>query len=63
MEEMLHGKNIRELKTLHACQTPLGEHGEPGCCYVTPEGAHTRLNNRKLKLWAAAWVRTIFLIT
>ncbi|KAG1758075.1 hypothetical protein EDD22DRAFT_957266 [Suillus occidentalis] len=30
------------------------EHGEPGYCYVSVTGEHVGLNNRMLKLWAAA---------
>ncbi|KAJ7831762.1 hypothetical protein B0H14DRAFT_2365025 [Mycena olivaceomarginata] len=52
----LHGAHILELKKKWTCAEHRGEHGDSGNCYVAPNGEHTRLNNRQLKLWAAAWV-------
>ncbi|KAI0338966.1 hypothetical protein BDW22DRAFT_1432176 [Trametopsis cervina] len=54
-EEQLHGKIIVGLKKKWLCHTHVGEHGDPGYCYVLPVTAeHIGLNNRKLKAWAAA---------
>lgn len=56
-EEQLHGKIIVGLKKKWLCHTHVGEHGDPGYCYVLPVTAeHIGLNNRKLKAWAAAIV-------
>ncbi|KAH7903026.1 hypothetical protein BJ138DRAFT_1198541, partial [Hygrophoropsis aurantiaca] len=53
-EVQLHSKYILQLKSKWPCQKHQGEHGEPGYCYVSPTGEHLGLNNRKLKIWAAA---------
>ncbi|TEB26329.1 hypothetical protein FA13DRAFT_1795757 [Coprinellus micaceus] len=50
-----HGVYIMELKKKHRCDQHCGEHGEPGYCYVAPDGTHVRLNMHRLRLWAAAW--------
>ncbi|GBE80911.1 hypothetical protein SCP_0306320 [Sparassis crispa] len=52
-EAQLYGAIILELKKLHSCSDHTGEHSEPGYCY---KGSHEHilLNNRRLKLWAAA---------
>ncbi|KAI0757493.1 hypothetical protein C8Q80DRAFT_1116617 [Daedaleopsis nitida] len=56
-QTQLHGALIMELKKLHPCRDHLSESNEPGSCYK-PTGrgtdAHVRLNNRRLKQWAAA---------
>ncbi|TFY76970.1 hypothetical protein EWM64_g7043 [Hericium alpestre] len=53
-DAQLHGPIILELKQKWVCQQHLGEHGEPGHCYITPNGDHIGLNARRLKFWAAA---------
>ncbi|KAI9059855.1 hypothetical protein FKP32DRAFT_1578952 [Trametes sanguinea] len=50
----LHGAIIIQLKQRWTCQQHLGEHGEPGYCYITPGGEHVGLNTRKLRIWASA---------
>ncbi|EPQ49906.1 hypothetical protein GLOTRDRAFT_26631, partial [Gloeophyllum trabeum ATCC 11539] len=55
-EAQLHGGIILELKRLHECKEHLGEHGETGYCYKNENG-HIGLNNRRLKIWAAAIVQ------
>ncbi|KII87546.1 hypothetical protein PLICRDRAFT_163749 [Plicaturopsis crispa FD-325 SS-3] len=52
--EQLHGAIIVQLKQKWMCQRHEGEHGEPGHCFIDAAGEHLGLNNRKLKLWAAA---------
>lgn len=52
----IQGTFIIQLKQKWVCEKHQGEHGEPGHCYVNPLGAHIRLNPRRLKEWAAAWV-------
>ena len=52
----LNGRFVLELKNKWPCQTHQGEHGEPGHCYISPAGEHTRLNPLRLKAWAAAMV-------
>lgn len=55
----LHGSIILELKRLHKCTYHVNEQNAPGACYK-PEGggmnSHVRLNNLRLKAWAAAIV-------
>ncbi|QRV78748.1 hypothetical protein RhiJN_12360 [Ceratobasidium sp. AG-Ba] len=51
---MLHGDFILMLKAQHKCEEHCGEHGEPGHCYVWPNGQHLGLNNRRLAMWSAA---------
>ncbi|KAH9961625.1 hypothetical protein BGW80DRAFT_1463752 [Lactifluus volemus] len=51
---LVNGKNILILKAHHTCQLHKGEHGEPGHCYIAPNGAHVPLNNRKFAQWASA---------
>lgn len=46
-----------ELKKKWPCDKHLGEHGEPGHCYVNDNGGHLRLSALRLKMWAAAMVR------
>ena len=58
-ESQLLGGIILQLKQRWPCQQHLGEHGEPGLCYITPAGEHVGLNMRKLKIWASAIVRTL----
>ncbi|KAH7903888.1 hypothetical protein BJ138DRAFT_965420, partial [Hygrophoropsis aurantiaca] len=53
-EEQLHGNIIMELKAKYGCERHQGEHGEVGHCFVDASGEHLGLNNRKLKIWAAA---------
>jgi len=48
-----------QLKQKWSCEKHLGEHGEPGYCYIAATGEHLGLNSRKLKLWAAAIVSRI----
>ncbi|TDL14115.1 hypothetical protein BD410DRAFT_846335 [Rickenella mellea] len=50
----LNGTFILQLKEKWTCQTHLGEHREPGFCYVTPTGEHVGLNHRRLAMWASA---------
>ena len=50
----VNGRFVMELKKKWPCATHLGEHGESGHCYVTPNGEHLRLNPLRLKMWAAA---------
>jgi len=52
----VNGRFVMELKKKWPCATHLGEHGESGHCYVTPNGEHFRLNPLRLKMWAAAMV-------
>ncbi|KAF8996603.1 hypothetical protein BDQ17DRAFT_1249578 [Cyathus striatus] len=52
--EQLQGEIVLELKKKWTCECHLGEHGEPGHCYVSASGLHLGLNHRKLSLWAAA---------
>ncbi|KAH6867363.1 hypothetical protein BKA70DRAFT_1133439 [Coprinopsis sp. MPI-PUGE-AT-0042] len=54
-QSQLHGLHIMELKQKYKCEKHLGEHGEQGCCYITPSGDHIRLNLFRLRIWAAAW--------
>lgn len=61
-EVQLHGSIILQLKAKWTCEKHGGEHGEHGYCYVSPTGEHVGLNNRKLKIWAAAIVGGKFLI-
>ncbi|KAG1719080.1 hypothetical protein EDB19DRAFT_1975132 [Suillus lakei] len=37
------------------CQEHKGEHGEPGFCFVKPDGDHLGLNTRCLGAWGSAW--------
>ncbi|KAG2131759.1 hypothetical protein DEU56DRAFT_914323 [Suillus clintonianus] len=53
-ESQIHGAIIMQLKNKWSCEKHLGEHGEPGHCYIASTGEHLGLNSRKLKLWAAA---------
>lgn len=53
----LNGVHIMQLKARWPCTQHLGEHGESGHCYITPNGDHIGLNNRKFKVWGAAMVR------
>ncbi|KAI8996315.1 hypothetical protein BD414DRAFT_408305, partial [Trametes punicea] len=50
----LHGAIIIQLKQRWMCQQHLGEHGEPGYCYITSGGEHVGLNTRRLRVWASA---------
>lgn len=50
----LHGDIILKLKDTHPCEKHRGEHGEPGYCYIAPDGSHVGLNNRRFAIWAAA---------
>ncbi|KAG8749059.1 hypothetical protein FRC11_011622 [Ceratobasidium sp. 423] len=50
----LHGNIITMLKATHPYEKHHGEHGEPGFCYVTPDGAHIGLNNHQFTIWSAA---------
>ncbi|GLB45420.1 hypothetical protein LshimejAT787_2500090 [Lyophyllum shimeji] len=49
----LHGHFILQLKQKWKCEKHLGEHGEPGYCYVSDNG-HLPLNNLRFKSWASA---------
>ncbi|KAG8685087.1 hypothetical protein FRC09_014970 [Ceratobasidium sp. 395] len=51
---VLHGDFVLKLKAQHKCEEHRGEHGEPGYCYVWPNGQHLGLNHRRLTMWAAA---------
>ncbi|KAJ7831897.1 hypothetical protein B0H13DRAFT_2240520 [Mycena leptocephala] len=51
----LHGNYILQLKNKWPCAEHRGEHGDTGHCYITSTGEHIRLNNRRFKLWSAAW--------
>ncbi|KAJ8585723.1 hypothetical protein M405DRAFT_910709 [Rhizopogon salebrosus TDB-379] len=53
-ESQIHGAIIMQLKQKWPCEKHLGEHGEPGYCYISVTGEHLGLNIHKLKLWAAA---------
>lgn len=55
----LHGDIILKLKDTHPCEKHRGEHGEPGYCYIAPDGSHVGLNNRRFAIWAAAMVSLI----
>lgn len=59
---LVNGKNILILKARHQCQSHKGEHGEPGHCYVAPNGMHIALNNRKFARWASAMVRSYMVL-
>lgn len=50
----LHSEFILKLKHTHPCEQHRGEHGEVGYCYVSPNGNHLGLNNRRLAIWGAA---------
>ncbi|EUC63107.1 hypothetical protein RSOL_479280, partial [Rhizoctonia solani AG-3 Rhs1AP] len=50
----LHSEQILKLKETHQCEEHRGEHGEPGFCYVAPNGAHIGLNMRRFAIWGAA---------
>ncbi|TDL24670.1 hypothetical protein BD410DRAFT_801984 [Rickenella mellea] len=50
----LHRSLLLKLKKLWQCQTHLGEHGQPGHCFVSESGKHLGLNNRHFNLWTAA---------
>ncbi|CCO35512.1 hypothetical protein BN14_09630 [Rhizoctonia solani AG-1 IB] len=52
----MHGAQILKLKETHRCEKHCGEHGEPGFCYVTPDGTHVGLNMRRFAIWGAAMV-------
>ncbi|KAI0794060.1 hypothetical protein C8Q74DRAFT_1365587 [Fomes fomentarius] len=53
----LHGSIILELRRIHKCSDHVDENNQAGACYK-PDGkgvqGHIRLNNRRLKSWAAA---------
>ncbi|KAL1947169.1 hypothetical protein VTO73DRAFT_14130 [Trametes versicolor] len=53
-EAQINGQIIMQLKAKWTCERHSGEHGEAGFCYVDEAGVHLGLNNRKLKIWAAA---------
>ncbi|KAK7688692.1 hypothetical protein QCA50_008230 [Cerrena zonata] len=38
------------------CNAHSGEHGEPGVCFVTANGEHICINNRRFKVWSSAVV-------
>ncbi|KAH8832105.1 hypothetical protein DL96DRAFT_1706489 [Flagelloscypha sp. PMI_526] len=52
--EQQEGAIALELRKQHKCDIHLGEHGQPGCCFVRPDGEHERMTNRKIKVWGAA---------
>lgn len=58
----MHGIFILQLKEKWSCEAHHGEHGEAGFCYVDPNGRHSGLNNRKLKIWAIAIVSFFVII-
>jgi hypothetical protein len=60
---LVNGKNILILKAHHTCQFHKGEHGEPGHCYVAPNGSHLALNNRKFARWASAMVSSCIMLS
>lgn len=47
------------LKRTHPCEVHRGEHGQPGYCYVFPDGEHLGLQARRLAVWAAAMVSVV----
>ncbi|KIK75932.1 hypothetical protein PAXRUDRAFT_18562 [Paxillus rubicundulus Ve08.2h10] len=51
----LNGHYILRLKGQWKCQEHTGEHGEPGFCYIKPDGGHFGLNTRRLGAWGATW--------
>ncbi|KIK42782.1 hypothetical protein CY34DRAFT_68804, partial [Suillus luteus UH-Slu-Lm8-n1] len=53
-QDQLHGAIILQLKKKWPCAQHQGEHGDVGFCYVSANATHIGLNNRKLKIWAAA---------
>ncbi|KAL6303947.1 hypothetical protein BKA93DRAFT_734171, partial [Sparassis latifolia] len=53
-ESQLDGGIILQLKQRWPCQQHLGEHDEPGYCYIAPSGEHIGLNMHKLRIWASA---------
>jgi len=55
----LHGALILELKKKWPCTLHLGENGDAGYCYISPNAVHIGLNNRKLKIWASAIVSSL----
>ncbi|KAF6753833.1 hypothetical protein DFP72DRAFT_1010282 [Ephemerocybe angulata] len=53
--EQRSGEFIQKVKLQWKCEQHHSESGGPGYCYVTSTGSHVRLNNNRLKAWAAAW--------
>lgn len=51
----VNGHFILRLKSRWKCQEHKGEHGEPGFCFVKPDGDHLGLNTRRLGAWGSAW--------
>ncbi|KAG2742900.1 hypothetical protein P692DRAFT_20878935 [Suillus brevipes Sb2] len=51
----VNGHFILRLKSQWKCQEHKGEHGEPGFCFVKPDGDHLGLNTRRLVSWGSAW--------
>lgn len=56
VQDQLHGHWILELQKTWKCENHHNENGGAGACYYTDAGVHYTLNNRRLKLWAAAIV-------
>lgn len=56
-DAQLHGAIILQLKQKYPCAQHQGENGDTGHCYIGPNGEHTGLNSRRLKIWASAIVR------
>lgn len=54
--DCLHGSLNLKLRKHWVCHEHLGEHGEPGVCYVTPTGKHIGVNNRRSNIWTSAMV-------
>ncbi|TFK23480.1 hypothetical protein FA15DRAFT_705466 [Coprinopsis marcescibilis] len=50
----INGVFANHLKQQWKCQEHHNENGGPGACYVCPSGEHIRLNNLRLRAWAAA---------
>ncbi|KAF8056089.1 hypothetical protein FPV67DRAFT_1432500 [Lyophyllum atratum] len=50
----INGNFILMLKQKWKCDKHLGEHGEPGFCYTTPDHGHLPLNHLRFRTWAAA---------
>jgi len=61
-EAQLHGAIIVSLKQKWPCDLHQGENGDSGFCFVGPDGSHIGLNHRKLKIWAAAIVRSVLFL-
>ncbi|KAG2048101.1 hypothetical protein BDR06DRAFT_1024597 [Suillus hirtellus] len=48
-------EDVTSTKSQWKCQEHKGEHGEPGFCFVKPDGDHLGLNTHHLGAWSAAW--------